>query len=185
MWESPLKTTFFLVVCTGAILSEHILVLFYFMFFISLLFHGFCNENIHTNLGMSCFHRDAQIEPAFANSSRAEFLEQRKKKWSSPWSILVSMTGQNDSGHDFGNMLTMATHPDQFWHSLKDRALAQIQLQLRDGADIAEKLNSFILWRCPKATCVGLFFLSFGIIAIHILPFQLAVKFFGEQCSLV
>ncbi|KNE57195.1 hypothetical protein AMAG_02938 [Allomyces macrogynus ATCC 38327] len=178
MWESPLKTAFFMAIYFSAIFLDLALPIAFVVLVITLAFHGISHERALDAVGLRCLYVDAQAQPRFADASRAKHLQERYGKTQSPTpgataaatEAGATLPAQLNLPSTMRGLAAAAARPDDVWRQIKEEVLAYAQLQLRDAADILEKMHNCVTWKRPWATL--------GVLA------QVALLLFMVNCVL-
>ncbi|KAJ3365189.1 hypothetical protein GGF31_008597 [Allomyces arbusculus] len=161
MWESPLKTAFFMAIYFSAAFLGIAMPTAFVVLVITFAFYGISHERALDAVGLRCLYVDAQAQPRFADASRAKHLQERYGKAQSPTpgateapatEAGATLPSQLNLPSTVRGLAAAAARPDDVWRQIKEEVLAYVQLELRDAADILEKLHNCVTWKRPWAT---------------------------------
>ncbi|KAI9183608.1 hypothetical protein H9P43_004526 [Blastocladiella emersonii ATCC 22665] len=206
LWESPVKSAFFMALYFSLVLGEHATSLLASAFVLTLAYYGLSQERALAAMGLRCLYLDAQRQPAFADASRAKHVEDRKNPATAAAvggpgaALLAQLADPNASplyGSNLASTVRSAVHgaaaaggasagtgkrPDL---GIKDTVLAAVQLQVHDLADILEKLHNMVTWKRPHATLFMLVQLAGMATLVHVLSYNVLAKVLGVYVGVI
>ncbi|KAI9141313.1 hypothetical protein BKA69DRAFT_415202 [Paraphysoderma sedebokerense] len=160
-WDKPIKTSviatlYFYLLYANLLLSVSLLTM---IFIIS--YYGVRRREAAHSLGLGCLVHDAAEEPRFSILTQRRIQEEKEAK-TSKLSVRRFLPGADD-----------------WWTEIQDHFLAFLQLQLRDTADLVEKLRNLVTWKNPRRTWEVVGLLAFGVVGISYVPPGLVLKSIG------